>query len=277
MVGLTGCSSPVSPAATALPTVPPTLDYHVDRLPTAVVHRLTIPAGDAFVITPIVSNRLATVEEFAQQTQAIAVINGGFFDPANQLSTSHILRQGQPIADPQQNDRLMQNPELSPYLTQILNRSEFRRYQCGSEQRYDITPHNAPPPTGCQLVDALGAGPRLLPESTLEAEGFWAQLPGSAVRDPLGRDQPNARSAVGIQKDGSVVWVMVGQERDRPGLSLPALADYLTRLGVEQALNLDGGSSASIVYKGQPHYGRLDATGKPVRRSVKSVLILKSR
>lgn len=52
----------------------------------------------------------------------------------------------------------MTNPDLLPYLDKILNRSEFRRYQCGKVIQYDITRRQTVPSADCQLQDALGAG-----------------------------------------------------------------------------------------------------------------------
>jgi hypothetical protein len=181
------------------------------------------------------------------------------------------------VADPNQNDRLINNPKLAPYLNKILNRTEFRRYLCGQIVRYDIALHTEPPLPGCRLVDALGGGPRLLPELTLVQEGFLDFSNGEVIRDSLNSSQPNARSAIGITRDRSLLWVMVAQKPDTPttsGMSLQALAAFLKTLGVEKAMNLDGGSSSSLYYKGKTFYGKVDEKGNLVRRSVKSVLLI---
>jgi hypothetical protein len=278
LVNLWGCGRSFSPTLTAAPSPSPVpaiaepITDQVDQRSAATIYTLVIPA--AFVVTPAVAATTAPVAEFAQRESAIAVINAGFFDPSNQLSTAYVTIGGKLVADPRRNDRLMQNPQLAPYLTPILHRSEFRRYQCGPQQRYAIVPHQTPTPPGCQLVDALGAGPQLLPVMTLEKEGFLARSPTQIIRDPLGSSQPNARSAIGLKRDGSVVIVMVQQTGDRPGLSLAALADYLKTLGVEQALNLDGGSSSALFYNGQLQIGKFDPAGK-AQRPVKSVLIVR--
>ncbi len=167
----------------------------------------------------------------------------------------------------------MNNPNLKPYLGQIFNRTEFRRYQCGQTVKYDIALHNELPPAGCQLVNAIGAGPRLLPELTLVQEGF---VDNANARDALGSNQPNARTAVGITRDGSIILVMVAQKPSAPnnsGISLPALADFMKTLGAKKAMNLDGGSSSSLYYKGKTFYGKVDLEGNPIKRPVKSVLL----
>jgi len=258
---------------TVTPLSPKTIRYFQRTLPQSIAHILLIPANSRFLVTPALSLKVNTVEEFAQKHRAIAILNAGFFDPANQKSTSYVVRQGKVVADPKNNERLVNNPNLKPYLSQIFNRPEFRRYLCGQTVKYDIALHNELPPAGCQLVDAIGAGPRLLPELSLVKEGFVDNANG---RDALGSNQPNARTAVGITRDGSIVLVMVAQKPSAGanGISLPALADFMKTLGVQKAMNLDGGSSSSLYYNGRTFYGKLDLEGNPIKRPVKSVLLV---
>ncbi|NMG07778.1 phosphodiester glycosidase family protein [Brasilonema sp. UFV-L1] len=251
-----------------------TIKYEQRNLPNSVVHVLRIPSGRQFMVTPALSSRLNTVVEFANQYRAVAIINAGFFDPVNQKTTSIIFQQGKLIANPKDNERLVNNPDLKPYLNKIFNRAEFRRYLCEQTVRYSIDLHNESTPTGCQLVDALGGGPQLLPESTSVQEGF-VDIPKR--RDALGSTKPNARSAIGMTGDGTIVLVMVAQKQKAPtssGMSLPELTNFMKTLGVEKAMNLDGGSSSSLYYDGKTFYGKVDLEGNLVRRSVKSVLMV---
>lgn len=268
-------SSAVRPSSTStvLPSPEPVIRYQAHTLQQSVVHTLLIPVQQ-FVVTPALSSDLDTLEEFTQKHRAIAALNGGFFDPQNYKSTSYAVLQGQLLADPRLNERLMDNPNLAPYLDKILNRTEFRRYRCGTTVRYDIALHSEPPPTACQLVDALGGGPRLLPQITSESEGFVDYANGN-IRDPLRSSQPDARTAVGITRDGSVVWVMVAQkpEAATSGMSLQGLTNFMKTLGVEKAMNLDGGSSSSFYYNSKTFYGKVNQAGL-VKRPVKSVLLV---
>ena len=253
------------------------LHYETYALSNSTVHVLQIPAQGPYQVMPALSPGLETVEDFAQRTGAIAVLNAGFFDPQNTKTTSYVTIQAELVADPRLNQGLMGNPNLSPYLEKILNRSEFRRYDCQGEARYDIVFHNAPPPPDCVQVDAVGAGPQLLPAMTGLEEGFIDYADGNVIRDALGSTRPNARTAVGLTPAGDVVWAMVAQKPDAPtpsGMSFEQLADFLKNLGVEQAMNLDGGSSSSLYYQGAAHYGRVDREGRPIRRPVKSVLLI---
>jgi exopolysaccharide biosynthesis protein len=125
------------------------------------------------------------------------------------------------------------------------------------------------------LIDAIGAGPELLPKLDLVTEGF-ADI--AHTRDALGSNELNARTAIGIKPDGAIVLVMVAEkpaDSSDSGMSLPTLADLMKTLGVEKAMNLDGGSSSSLYYKGKAFYAKVDASGNPVKRPVKSVLLVK--
>jgi hypothetical protein len=264
----------LKPSPEALPI------YRVYELPHSTVHTLRVPVQGNFEVTVAVSPNLRTVAEFATKNQAIAALNGGFFDAQNQKTTAYLIQNGQIVGNPQENERLTQNPKLKPYLFQFFNRSEFRRYQCGTVNRYAIAAHDAPIPEGCQLKDALGGGPRLLPAITATEEGFWAENQGKIVRDAIALKQRNARTAIGITSSGDLLWVMAAQKKElgqNSGLSLPELADFMRSQGVQEALNLDGGSSSGMYYQGKIFLGKITAKGEPVVRSVKSVLVLRSQ
>ncbi|MGH2412410.1 MAG: phosphodiester glycosidase family protein [Microcystaceae cyanobacterium] len=270
-----GSDSPVSASSPE-----PTLQYQIYELSGSTVHTLLIPTKSQFSVKVALSPTVDTLDTFAQRHRALAVLNGGFFDANNAKTTSYIIEHGQVVADPKLNERLMQNPNLTPYLARILNRSELRRYLCSKTVRYAIAFHNDSIPKDCQFTDALGGGPRLLPKITAQAEGFSDEAGGKIIRDPLGLKQANARTAVGITREGNLLWVMAAQKfisSGTSGLSLPELANFLKTLGVEEAINLDGGSSSSLYYRAKIYYGKVDERGNLVKRPVKSALILQKQ
>ena len=261
--------------------------YATHELDTAIVHTVSIAAAASAQVTVMTSEQLTPLDDLVESVGAIAAINAGFFDPNNQQTTSFIRFDGAIVADPRTNDRLIQNPDLAPYMDAILNRSEFRHYRCLKESDdsssvevsdYAIAPHNAPVPSQCRIHFSVGAGPQLLPQLMSVEEGFLTyNSSGQVVRDAIGSLSPNARSAIGITADNTLVLAIVAQQGDRPtpsGLSLPDFADFLASIGVEQALNLDGGSSTSLFYDGETYYGRLNAEGQPIERSVKSAILI---
>lgn len=260
--------------ATGAPALAPTLEYKALGLGNSTVYYVTIPPN-GYAIRPFVAETVLTVEQVAKQTKAIAVINAGFFDPVNQKTTSTVVINGREVANPKDNERLVNNPKLSGYLGAILNRSEFRVYQCGTQVKYGIGFRSEPIPSDCRLSQSVGGGPQLLPKNTAQQEGFTDYAKGELIRDAIGSKQPNARTAIGLKPDGSVVWVMVAQTKvERSGMTLDELADLMKRLGATSALNLDGGTSSSLYAQGVATYGKRDEAGQPIKRSVKSVLLL---
>ena len=277
------------------------ISYRVYQEQNSEVRVVRIPVKSDYVVRVEIATELTPLEDMAAENKAVAGINGGYFDPKNQKTTSYITQDTVLVADPRTNERLIDNPDLKQYLEKILNRSEFRRYQCGEKTRYDITFHSAAIPNECVVRDALGAGPQLLPRDTSVAEGFTAYEDGKLIRNAIGGDGLNARSAVAIAKDGDVILAMVGQKKPRAcfqakfsipfkkgervksgktnscnsGMSLTDLAAFLSRLGATKAMNLDGGSSSSLYYQGNTYYGKLDREGNRVARPLKSVLLVK--
>jgi Phosphodiester glycosidase len=261
-------SNPIAAQAPAM------ADYKAVDRPDSVVHVLTIPRGSRYIVRPFVSDSLATVTQVAAKTKAIAVLNAGFFDPTNQKTTSHIVINGREVANPKGNERLVNNPKLLPYLDAILNRSELRIYDCGKTVRYDIVLHQAPMLAGCQLKQSMGGGPQLLPVDTSAQEGFTDTQNGTLVRDAIGSVHLNARTAVGLKADGSLIWLMVAQKTSQSGMALTAVTYFLKELGAVKALNLDGGTSSSLYYQGKTFKGKRDASTQSIARQVKSVLLL---
>ena len=134
---------------------------------------------------------------------------------------------------------LIKNPVLKPVMKRILqHRAEWRRTAEGS---WEIAFHDGPG----TAIDALQAGPRLLPTYDPVAEGFVIKdRHGKVVRDGIGTATRATRSGVGVKADGSLLLVTLGA----PGLSLPAFARLLKQQGATSALNLDGGKSSGLAW-----------------------------
>lgn len=265
----------------AFPTISQTDTIHQTyQQATSTVHVITIPSNSNYFITPEISRSgsLTTLENFAKQHNAVAAINGGYFDPNNTKTTSYIIQNRKLVADPRTNERLIDNQNLKPYLGKILNRGEFRTYICGNKTSYDITFHHSSIPPNCTLESAVGAGPQILPRDTSVAEGFVAyDRNDKVIRNAIGTTSPNARSAIAITGNGDIILAMVAQSPGKLGMSLSDLASFLADLGAVKAINLDGGSSSSLYYQGETFYGKIDKGGNPIIRPLKSVLLVNFR
>jgi hypothetical protein len=265
------------------PTSPATLSLEQNAFPGGTLYSLRVPADSPYQIVPVLSEKLAGIEAPAWKAKKpLFIINGGFFDPQNSLTTSYVSQDGALVGDPRLNSRLIDNPKLAPYLPKILDRSEFRIYRCqaegGLKLRYDIVRHSADIPADCRLQSAIGAGPVLLPQVMDYEEGFVDyNAQGKISRDPIGVCAKNARSAVGLTQQGDVILVMGAQDPAKPknsGFDLREMASLLKSRGAVKALALDGGSSSGIWYQGKPFYGKFSTDASPVKRPVKSVLMV---
>jgi hypothetical protein len=269
----------------AIPTGVPPLEAQRLTLPKTLIYLVKIPPDQGYrIVAEGDSDGTRLVPDFIgngqpSSSQPLAMINGGYFVPKTRRTTAYLIENGTMLLDPSQNRDLMGDTNVAPFLSRILNRSEFRRYQCLApggrvSDRYDITPHNAPSPPDCQRMDAVGAGPQLLPLLTDEAEAFYVTHNGKVLRDPLGRNFPNARSAIALLADSTILIAMAGQKPGAfdSGLSLTDWAEFLRGQGAIKAMNLDGGPSSALWYGGHAYYGRLDGQGQSVHQPVKSVL-----
>ncbi|MCE3234941.1 MAG: putative periplasmic protein [Vampirovibrio sp.] len=270
--------------ASEKPAEPATLPMEQKKFPQGTLYVLKVPANARYKVSPMISKTLASIDSQLWKTpKPLFIINGGFFDPNNSLTTSFVFKDGIMSGDPRINPQLVNNPKLVPYLPKIFNRTEFRVYLCQSEPgkfqtRYDIALHNAPIPDKCLLQDSLGAGPALLPQLSDFNEGFVDyNAAGKLTRDPIGVCAKNARSVVGITSDGSVILMMGAQDPAHPkssGFTLEDMGALLKARGAVKAMALDGGSSSSLLYKGKAIFGRVNQGGNYIKRPVKSVLMV---
>ncbi len=98
--------------------------------------------------------------------------------------------------------------------------------------------------------------------STAAVGGYPVVVRAGLVADDLtGADRPTSteerhpRTAVGFDADGGALWLVVVDGRREgysEGMSLLELADLLLALGVDEALNLDGGGSSTMVLGATP-------------------------
>lgn len=223
-------------------------------------------------IEPYISDSLETVESVAENSGAAAAINAGFFDPSNAKTTSYIVKNSELAADPALNEKLMNNPELNKYLSDILNRSEFRKLSCNDGFRYEIAQHQSNPSDGCSIIHSIQAGPELVPSLKLKEEAFVIKKDEKVIRQSAGALGKYARSAVGI-KGQHILFVAVSNESP---MTLAELAEFMKNLDVTQAMAFDGGSSTSL-YVNLPDYQKfvLTSAKNNAARQVKSVILIK--
>lgn len=105
---------------------------------------------------------------------------------------------------------------------------------------------------------AVGGFPELLDRGTPVGDLGIAERPSfAAARHP--------RTAVGLDNDTGVLWIVVVDGRQLPyaaGMSLPELTELFLALGVDEAINLDGGGSSAMSVGGHVVSRPSDSTGE---------------
>lgn len=96
------------------------------------------------------------------------------------------------------------------------------------------------------VEQAVGGGPRLVVNGQIQIDGDAEDIP---LKDFVIKRHP--RTAVGATKDGALLLVTVdGRQAFSDGMSLAEMAALMIRLGAENAMNLDGGGSSTMVVQG---------------------------
>ena len=132
----------------------------------------------------------------------------------------------------------------------------------GSSAAGPSTADSSLPRHGLQV---LGGFPELLDGGVVVGDLGVAERPGfAAARHP--------RTAVGLDTRNGLLWLVVVDGRQAPrsaGMSLPELADLFLSLGVDEAINLDGGGSSAMSLGGRLVSSPSDAAGeRPVGNSL---------
>ncbi len=202
------------------------------------------------------------ITAFSGRFNAIAAVNGGYFDLASNASYSALINPGTVLA---KNIASV----VRDGKTYILTRSfwgikETRDmsvdwiYHFGNRvidmyafksptPNVSGTPAPAPSPLngspGYEIIAGIGGGPTLIDNDTIKItyneEVFWGSGVGLSNRDP--------RSAIGFTRNKEVILLVAdGRQAASEGLSLPELAQLMKDLGCIEAMNLDGGGSSQM-------------------------------
>jgi exopolysaccharide biosynthesis protein len=199
-----------------------TMDVFVTRID------LTNPA--LAVISSREVDRATRVTDFAKRTQAVAAINGDYFDD-----------QFKPVG--------LTLTECGSWIERAPSKRKEAFIAIGAgkaelEKSADLGDDETP---ADWAKEGISGWPVLVDDCTpLSA----TQLPGS---DSFTRS-PHPRTAIGISKNGSTMYLVAadGRRTGVPGLTLAELATFMSdRLHACSAVNLDGGGSTAMAVRGQ--------------------------
>jgi exopolysaccharide biosynthesis protein len=176
----------------------------------------------------------------AHRYGAIAAINGSYFDAYNSGSIKMpdmlLISRG-----------ILMNPSTIGTLLGFTGDGRWRMDAasnvvrlCGPDSRMESGDDPSTVLFWSHVTEAIGCGPRLVvdgvPSLNPFAEGF---------HDREALSPHVVRSAVGVTGDGRILFVVIHHS------SLESLARVMVGLGCRQAMNLDGGASSGLWFRGR--------------------------
>ncbi len=199
---------------------------------------------------------------FGQEHQAIAAVNGTFFDTKQAGSVDMMRIDGQTldttILDKKQNRVEHRQAAI------VINRNKLSIVYGGTSPRWD---QERPEP------NVMVTGPLLL----LDGQ------PHPLLKNAF-NDNRHPRTCACVTTDRRVLLLTAdGRHANGAGLSLPELTKVMQWLGCRDAINLDGGGSTTMWLAGQGENGVVNypSDGKnwvrTVERPVSNVLLLKRK
>lgn len=221
-----------------------------------------IPSGSPTKMRFVADTQMTTVADFATRHQALAAINGSYFN----------MRTGAPVCYLRIDGR-----ELG-INTPARNDSTYRKYYQYATIRLTATRRPR-----FLVPDSNRYAERALPDSNIMTAGPMLIRRGTVIPQRMDRHfvyGRHNRTAIGLKPDGTVVLLVVDgrHSREAEGLSLPELTRVMRWLGCCDAVNLDGGGSTTMYIKNRGNggivnhpsdNGRFDTAGqRPVANAI---------
>ena len=173
------------------------------------------------------SSRVALISSMAEKNNAVIAVNANYMsnDP---VKTSFEYRMGERIRARlnRTKDLLIIDQNADFHLFIKSNKNEVAAFQ------------NA----GLQIINAFTFGPALV------KDGVLLEMDQEYGYNPHGKEP---RMAIG--QIGPLYYVIVhaeGRTRDSEGVTHQELANFMFDIGCQQAFNLDGGNSSTLVFNG---------------------------
>jgi exopolysaccharide biosynthesis protein len=166
-----------------------------------------------------------TTSTFGVSNQAIAAINGTFFDVANGGSVDFVKINDTVV----KTNRLTKNGERAVHQKAAIviagGALALKKWDGSSTWETNLTEPNV-----------MLSGPLLVYEKQIEKLDTGSF---TTARHP--------RSAIGIKPNGNIILLTVdGRQENAAGMSLPELTKLMRWLGCTSAINLDGGGSTTL-------------------------------
>ncbi|MCD0487305.1 phosphodiester glycosidase family protein [Pedobacter sp. MC2016-14] len=178
---------------------------------------------------------LKPVSIFGDKANALAAVNGSFFDVKNGGAVDFIKKDGRVLA----NNRLLKDSVRAIHQRAAIaitnGRLQIEKWDGSDNWEQKITAENV-----------MVSGPLLIYNGMDELISLTDSF--NTVRHP--------RTCIGIKNNGKLIILTVdGRNSNAEGMSLPELTKIMRWLGCKAAINLDGGGSTTLWVKDFPNNG----------------------
>lgn len=205
---------------------------------------------------------LKTTQVFGKENNALAAINGTFFDVKNGGSVDFVKVNGT-VINP---NRLEKNNARARHQKAAIvienGKLAIKKWDGTADWEQKLTEK-----------ELMNSGPLLIYDQQIEELDTTAF---NRLRHP--------RSAVGIKADGKVILLTVdGRQENSAGMSLFELTKVMKWLGCTNAINLDGGGSTTLWVANAPENGVVNYPSDNKKwdhegtRKVANVILLKKK
>eukprot|EP00656_Telonema_subtile_P048344 TRINITY_DN5732_c0_g1_i2.p1 TRINITY_DN5732_c0_g1~~TRINITY_DN5732_c0_g1_i2.p1 ORF type:complete len:566 (-),score=104.78 TRINITY_DN5732_c0_g1_i2:138-1835(-) len=194
--------------------------------------RVANPVGHFSVLPPaagcgVRARTSATAAQLAQGHRCEVAVNGGFFDTRTGDCHGAIVSRGSVVQDSAHHNARFGVTKGGRFVVGYFNISDF--------ELQDVV-------TGVQWI--VRDGQEWVQQSSLE-EDMSIQESGQSFSTLV-----SARTAIGHTADGALLLLTISGQSWRDGVDLPTMAGLMVDAGAVQAINLDGGGSATFVVNG---------------------------
>lgn len=247
---------------------------HISKGYCTSVHVLKVDPKE-HVIMPVKAFGRETVASLAKRYGAIAAINGGFWklngDPAGILKINQRWY-GTPTKPRGAIGWTLDSQKV--LIDRVLTSHHLD--DCDDDGTIEVIPVSAPPHTAPEewkeMRHIIGGTPVLINNETIVKD----YTPEQTLKSFLVNRHP--RTAVGITNNGEWVFVVVDSRFYGffGGMTIKELAALMNELGCTKALNLDGGSSSTMVVEGavvNESYGSIKENSKRITAVSDAILI----
>lgn len=226
---------------------------------------LEIPSQSAHALRLAYEPVRTKTSDIARRHQAVAAINGSFFDMDKHNPVCFLRIDGQDVGENTPGKDTV-NRKYYQYGTLLISSDSVCIARTDSSRVWEST-----------LPDSniMTAGPLLLYHGEKQ----------SVRQDRTFVSNRHNRTAVGIRPDGTILLLVVdGRTKESEGLTINELTKTMKWLGCTDALNMDGGGSTTLYVRDYPYdgivnhpsdNGRFDHQGE--RGVANAILVVRNR